>query len=506
MLALVSISYADSGVKAFAPAAAFKINFYVQKLFETETVAPVFILLKQEADLSRAAQYPSKTEKATYLYETLVAHANATQGNIVSILKQKNLNFVRYFISNAILVQKADRATIEQIALLPEVKKIVGNPSVPFSVPLNLGVESKVSLFSEMAAPSGAGPNIASTGADRAWLEFNVRGQSIVVAGQDTGVEWNHPALKNQYRGWNGTAVNHDYNWHDAVHFQINPELKSPCGYENLTPCDDDRHGTHTMGTMVGSDGGPNQIGMAPKARWISCKNMDKGFGNPATYLECFQFFLAPTPINGDPFTMGRPDLAPDVINNSWGCNKDEGCDGDEMLPALKVMKAAGIMVVVSAGNDGPGCATIKEPPAMNVDWVLSVGAHDQRTGKIASFSSRGPSAGNGKPGPDVTAPGVKIRSSVPGGKYEDDGASPWSGTSMAGPHVAGLIALMWSANPKLIGKIDQTIDLIHKTALGTVSLQSCGGLKGDSRPNNVFGYGRIRSYEAVQAAMKMNR
>src|SRR5690606_10163963 len=131
-----------------------------------------------------------------------------------------------------------------------------------------------------------------------------------------------------------------------------------------------------------------------PNAKWIACRNMDGGNGTPATYLECFEWLLAPYAYGKNPMVDGNPAMAPHVINNSWGCPPEEGCTGDEILPALQAMKAAGIMVVVSAGNDGPGCGTIQSPPAIHSALSFSVGAYNHRgSGSIATFSSRGPSS-----------------------------------------------------------------------------------------------------------------
>jgi subtilisin family serine protease len=265
------------------------------------------------------------------------------------------------------------------------------------------------------------------------------------------------------------------------------------------------------MGTVLGDDGAGNRTGVAPGARWIGCRNMRRGFGNPGAYAECTEFFLAPYFHQGDPFEDGNVAMSPHVVNNSWGCPDFEGCFPDTLKPAVEALRAAGIMMVVSAGNDGPGCGTAGTPPA-NYDAVLSVGATNEE-GRIVGFSSRGPADGLIKP--DVSAPGEIVRSSVPGGGYGFAG-----GTSMAGPHVAGLVALLWSANPSLVGDIDATEALICQTAAprpvgnactsedegaGFAALISnpvcaCGDTTGS--PNNVYGCGYIDAEAAVRAAL----
>jgi len=125
-------------------------------------------------------------------------------------------------------------------------------------------------------------------------------------------------------------TADHNYNWHDAIH-ENNPHTPpgNLCGFNSLEPCDDHGHGTHTMGTMVGDDGGANQIGMAPGARWIGCRNMEEGWGTPATYAECYQWFIAPTDLNDQ---NPDPAMAPHVINNSWACPPSEGCTDPNVL------------------------------------------------------------------------------------------------------------------------------------------------------------------------------
>jgi len=204
------------------------------------------------------------------------------------------------------------------------------------------------------------------------------------VASQDTGVRWTHNALKPQYRGWNGTSADHNYNWWDAIHDSVS----NPCGNNSQQPCDDYFHGSHTTGSAVGSDGGVNQIGVAPGAKWIGCRNMDQGNGAPARYTECFQFMIAPTDLAGQ---NPNPSLRPHVIINSWGCPSSEGCTtGAELETIVNNTQASGIFVEVSAGNSGPGCSSVDTPPAL-YSAAFSTGAIDIGN-NLAGFSSRGPS------------------------------------------------------------------------------------------------------------------
>ena len=251
------------------------------------------------------------------------------------------------------------------------------------------------------------------------------------------------------------------------------------------------------MGTIVGDDGAGNKIGVAPEASWIGCRNMDDGFGVESTYLECFQYFLAPYPIGGNQETDGKPEMAPHVINNSWGCPDSEGCRGGEFIEAIRALHAAGIMVVVSAGNDGPDCASVNSPPAIYADDVISVGAMNSSVSGIAYFSSRGPSTYTNGLAPTIAAPGENIRSALSG---SPNSYGRLSGTSMAGPHLAGVVALLWSAKPELIGDIERTKDVIYKSAKPMTSQQTCGNFPGSQIPNAVFGYGLVDVYNAIKS------
>jgi serine protease AprX len=204
---------------------------------------------------------------------------------------------------------------------LPIVQAMAERSDVNFIYPTGSGALSLPGgIEAEESSTLSVGSNIAWVKADQVWA-LGYTGQGVVVAGADTGVAWTHNALKNKYRGWNGTTVDHNYNWHDAIK---NPN--TGCPGSSPEPCDDDvllggGHGTHTVGTMVGDDGGTNQIGMAPGAEWIACRNMNNGVGAVPTYLECMEWFIAPTDANGN---NPDPSKAPHVINNSWGCV--EGC------------------------------------------------------------------------------------------------------------------------------------------------------------------------------------
>ncbi len=444
-----------------------------------EGASEFLVYLTEQADLSGAASLPTKEAKSRYVFEQLTRTAARTQGPLLAELRRLGAEHRAYWVVNMVWV-RGDRSVVQHLAQRSDVAHIFANPAVPLQ-------QLPAAPPSQPEAPSGIEWNINLVGAPQMWAE-GITGQMVVVAGQDTGYDWDHPALKDKYRGWDGSSADHNYNWHDAIH-----SGGGVCGADSPEPCDDDQHGTHTMGTMVGDDGGTNQIGMAPGAQWIGCRNMDQGVGTPTTYAECFQWFIAPTDLNGN---NPRPELSPDVINNSWGCPPSEGCTDPTVLQSVvENTRSAGIVVVVSAGNSGPSCSSVEDPAAI-YEASFTVGATDS-SDSIASFSSRGPVTvdGSNRRKPDISAPGVSIRSSVPGGGY----ASGWSGTSMAGPHVAGLVALLISADPSLRGQVDAIENLIEQSAVPLYTTDGCGGDTTTTRPNNTYGWGRIDAWSAYQ-------
>jgi subtilisin family serine protease len=350
---------------------------------------------------------------------------------------------------------------------------------------------------------------LTKIGADRVWNELGIIGEGIVIGQSDSGVQGDHPEFTARYRG---ASEGDDYNW-------LDPWEASP------SPVDDNGHGTHTLGSVLG-----DSVGVAPGATWFACANLVRNLGNPAFYLECMQFMLAPFPQGGDPLHEGDPSRAADVLNNSWGCPATyEGCTPDVFAPAVDALSQAGIFVVVSAGNEGPLCSSLNTPPAIYAS-VLTVGAVDE-AGNLAIFSSVGPVTvdESGRTKPDVLAPGVDVLSSWPGSAYV-----AISGTSMAGPHLAGTVALMWSANPTLRGDIERTRAIIQETAqpfqgglegsesaaedafsdtladstaplaeMMGVSEASClAQMDLNQLPNNAAGYGVVDVFAAVQSAL----
>ena len=455
----------------------------------------MLVVLHEQADLTPARHIHGKAAKGTWVYARVSELAQRTQAPIVAILAQNNTPYRAFRIVNAIFT-RADLALARELASHPAVKSLQPNPWSEMQRPVADELENTGRVLIEWG--------IERINADDVWaLGYN--GQGVVVGGQDTGYEWAHPAIKSQYRGWDGTEANHNYHWHDAIHVisplhgdtTLNP-ANNPCGLNINAPCDDNNHGTHTMGTMVGDDGQGNQIGVAPGARWVGVRNMERGWGSPATYIEGFEWFLAPTNVDGE---NPQPLMAPHVINNSWGCPPVEGCNEgnwEVMNQVVNTLRAAGIVVVVSAGNSGSSCSSVSDPAAI-FDGSFTVGA-TRFNDTIAGYSSRGPVLVDGslRLKPDVAAPGSNVRSCIRGDQYAN-----FSGTSMAGPHVAGAVALLISAVPDLAGEVDSIEAILKRTAVRKYTDQDCGDYPGQQSPNAVYGHGRIDVLAAVEEAQR---
>ena len=447
--------------------------------------AEFFVVLANQADLSAAGPLRTKAEKGRFVYDVLWNKSQTTQRPILRWLREHGVEHRSFYIVNAILV-KGTREIAQALAGRPDVARIEGNPHIQNVIPEPISPVETASQPAAGESPKTIEPGISYTHAPDVWA-LGFRGQGITVAGADTGQRWTHNALKPHYRGWDGQNANHDYNWHDSIHDGVG----NPCGNDSPEPCDDNGHGTHTIGTVVGDDGAGNQIGMAPGAKWIGCRNMDQGNGTPARYIECMEFFLAPYPVNGNP-NEGDPLKAPDVTSNSWVCPPSEGCSANTLQAAVEAQAAAGIMMVAGAGNDGPDCSTVFYPPAL-YEASYTVGALNTGTDTIASFSSLGPVTidQSNRIKPDITAPGTNTRSSY---NTSDNAYVSLSGTSMATPHIAGAMALLWCARPDLRHDIAGSRTVVDNAA-HVISSTQCGD---PGPPNNVYGWGRVDVSAAV--------
>jgi len=449
--------------------------------------ASIVILLADQADLSAAYSMKDQDARGWFVYNTLTQHAARTQTRLRAELDLRGVSYQSFWAANMI-VATADRALIETLAAREDVARIDSNNPVRWIELPEIAKETGAPN-----APTTTEWGVQNVNAPAVWA-LGFTGQGIVIGDQDTGQRWTHAALKPKYRGWNGTTADHNYNWHDAIH-----SGGGICGPDTQAPCDDSGHGTHTAGTTAGDDGAGNQIGVAPGARWIGCRNMDQGNGTPARYTECFQFMMAPTDLAGN---NPDPTLRAHVLNNSWTCPASEGCTTRaELETIINNTEASGIFVVAAAGNAGAGgCATVSDPPAI-YSASFTVGAYDINN-QLASFSSRGPSTYY-TPSllkPNISAPGVNVRSSY---NSSDTAYANVNGTSMAGPHVVGAVALLWSARPQLVRDIAATKALLQNTANPFVVVnppETCGGTSSTQIPNNSFGYGRVDVLAAMNA------
>ncbi|MGJ6965889.1 S8 family serine peptidase [Streptosporangium sp. G11] len=465
MLLVFSSNAAHAGGPANTPVAAEptpppKIPAAVRNSVADGRVGTFWVRLAKRADLGTVAGKKTRAGRATEVIRIRKDVAGSSQKRVITTLRAARADFTSFWISNTVRVTGGS-ALLERLAALPEVAKIEAD--VPAFLP------KPVVAPRAQATAAGVEWNVNKIGADHVWDEFSNRGQGIVVANIDSGVQWDHPALLAQYRGNSGGSVNHDYAW-------FNPTGGCP----TAAPCDTDGHGTHTMGTMAGDDGDTNKIGVAPGVKWIAAKGCEGTTCSAADLLAAGQWMLAPTDLAGQ---NPRPDLAPDVVNNSWGGPGYSEWYAD----VLSSWVQAGIFPAFSIGNDGPACGTAGYPGGLI--QAYSSAAFDVND-VIAPFSSRGDGASYIKP--DIAAPGVNVRSSVPGGY------AGYSGTSMASPHTAATVALIWAAVPSLRGNIDATRGILDSSAVPRPDT-SCASA---GTTNEVWGHGKLDAYAAVTRAM----
>ncbi|MFZ3569712.1 S8 family serine peptidase [Streptomyces sp. BH097] len=436
--------------------------------------ATFFVVLKDKADLLAAKKQRTHAKAAEAAYKALKSTAAESQKPLTAFLDKEKVGHKDYWITNAVQVT-GDEDLVNRLAGRSDVKELV--KSRKFKIDDSRTPGAEVTRTRSGVASSADGTDTPEWGvsdikADQVWDRYKDRGEGIVIANVDTGVQYDHPDLVANYRGNNGNGTfTNDYNFYD-------PSGNCP---SDGTPCDNQGHGTHTMGTMVAKNG----IGVAPNAKWIAAKGCETDECSEENLLAAGQWILAPTDHNGQ---NPRPDLAPNIVNNSWGQKQATVPFYEDIIDAWN---SAGIFEAFAAGNDGDGvtCSTA-HPPGAQVS-TYTVGAYDA-AGKITDFSGFGPSPVDGSAKPNIAAPGKNITSTYPGSKY-----AAMDGTSMATPHLAGAVALLWSAAPSLVGNIDETRKLLGEGALD-VDDTHCGGT---AAMNNVWGEGKLDILSSIDKA-----
>uniref|UniRef100_A0A0P6JBF2 Membrane-bound transcription factor site-1 protease-like protein n=1 Tax=Daphnia magna TaxID=35525 RepID=A0A0P6JBF2_9CRUS len=461
LVALAAVASSVSSVSALP-----RVDSGVHRTLRQQGVANIIVTLKQTTDAAIAsvqeASFDSRGAKIAALVNGLEVNAASSQAEIVALLSQESTasQFEKtqsFWISNQVSFKGVSFEFVEKLAGLASIAEIREELVLP--VPSFTVDNNSTSAFRPLANEYG----VDKVAAGQVWAAgFN--GQGIVVGAIDTGVLGTHTALKGNYRG--------AYGWFDP-------------GAKKAAPYDDNGHGTHVMGTIAGAGG----IGVAPGATWMACRGCTTNGCSEADLLACAQFMTCPTDAAGNNKDCSK---APRVVSNSWG-----GGQGDTFYAAaIKAWQAAGIVPIFANGNEGPKCKTASSPG--DDANVIAVGATDSSDG-LASFSSKGPSVG-GLLKPEVSAPGVSVRSAWNTGVNNYNSIS---GTSMATPHVSGVVALLLSAQSSL--KYADIKSLLTST-VDTATLKStgytCGNTQDGTFPNNQYGYGRVNAFSAYKKAV----
>ena len=414
--------------------------------------ASFFVKMALEADLS-AAYDMAWDERGAYVWQALGEVAGQSQAPVLSYAREHGLEAESLLAANAVYIRDGDLKAALHLAALPGVAY--------------LRLERFFPLEALDAAPEGElSWGVADVKAPDVWA-LGYRGAGAKVANIDTGVQWDHPALIGQY-GCPDDPGNPAC-WYDPGNV---------CGG---VPCDNNGHGTHTMGTMAADDDPSlaHTVGVAPDTTWIACKGCESSSCSEYALNACADWVLAP---GGDPANR------PDGVNNSWG-----GAGSDPWYRAkVQAWVAAGIFGGFSAGGSGPGCATLGSP--CDYPEAFCTTGHDEN--RIhASFASIGPGAYGHEPytKPNISAPGVNIWSTVPTGSW-----ALYSGTSMASPHSVGGVALVLSACPNLKGNVYSLFEVLQDNA--DPAPDGYCGAPPDGEGNYTYGYGYLNLRKAVEA------
>jgi bacillopeptidase F len=370
---------------------------------------------------------------------------NQLAKNVDSLKKavpvSKTMDINDLWIINAVAVT-ADENVLENIKAMPEVERVVRSE---YSIYIDKDIDKKP-VKAELEEIQWS---VQRMKAPEVWNEYKINGAGVVVGHLDTGVFGDHPALAGKILSFK----------------DFTPE-------EEPLPHDGQGHGTHTAGTIVGDQG----VGVAPGARLIVARVFDsKGGTTNEILLAAMQWVVDP---DGDPETKDGPRL----VSNSWGSNDSSNKFFWEVVQSWVDLD---ILPVFAAGNNGWLGGKVGTPAAFPHSWAV---AATTNTDGLAYFSSQGPVAWDGAPlmKPDIAAPGNGIVScSHTGGMVSN------SGTSMACPGVAGVVALMYQADPSL------TVEQIR---LFTEETSKDLGTEGK---DGKFGSGLIDAYAAVSKVLQ---
>ena len=454
------------------------------KDYKDDDFVDVIIKLKKQVDVSKirdvvkkenvnASKEEIQNEIRKDMVEKSIKLKEDSQKSIIEILergkKDGNVtNYQQFFIINCINVV-CKKEVLVKISKMSDVEKISINkkvkiPKLPNNVP-----EDRNALFS--MEKKHIPWNLKMISADKAQKEVENSNNDVVVAIIDSGVDGSHPAIKNNYRGNDKNLKR--YSWYNVVTEKTGDKEE---------PYDDRGHGTHVCGTILGQREN-SLLGVCPSAKWMAVKVFDSnGETDNAKLLKAGEWIMAPKDENGTEHT----EMAPKVVNNSWGGNSTDGFYRD----IVKRWREAGIFPVFSAGNvtqfNGGGEDSIGTPASYPEAYAVGAIRQDEI---VAKFSLRGKSNYTENFKPDIVAPGVNILSSIPGGKY-----TIYTGTSMASPHVTGVVCLMLKANPNL--SVDQIEKILNETATPLKDNDYT------TTPNHGYGHGKVDALNAVKLSV----
>jgi subtilisin family serine protease len=460
-----------------AAASALIVDPDIWAALKNKETADVFIHLPNYEIKTRSYELAANRAQARILARKVRGEHNAKfQPKIESFLKEQGFEYRTFWIVNSILVKSVSFDLIKKLQNFPEIVELELDKITAHIIdPMVHEIHDNYIRTDDIRADW----NVNIINAPNAWTI--TKGEGVTVSNIDTGVLHTHVALVANYRGNNGNGTHsHDYNWYD------------PRGQQ--TPFDNNGHGTHTMGTLAGSEA--SGVGVAPNSKWIAAKGCASSSCATADLLASAEWVICPTRQGGagEDCSVGA-----DLVSNSWG----GGRGSSTYKTVIEAWLDAGSVPLFSQGNSGSGCSTANSPGDLGI--VIGVGSTDSNDA-LSTFSSRGPGIGSADfplLKPDISAPGEAVRSSYP---TNNNAYATLSGTSMACPAVAGVTALVMSANPSL--NPEQIRDILTSTAWQDLSppkggLTTCSGVNWDSFPSYHYGWGRVDALAAVLAASK---